>query len=202
VSAQGSPDPVAAAQPMETLRRFTTDYVATEDRIRIRGELASGDKQVFWLTRPLLDRLVRALAAWLERSGAGASAAPAADAAANPAREMAAQRFAQQAARASLDRHEPVLAEARTANWLVRSIDLSQNRREVRLTFKSYDRPADAAAQPGDAAAGVAMVPPVLRQWLGILHDKYREAGWPAGAFPSWIGEAGAASAARPVTLH
>ena len=40
------------------LHRITTEYIDSEDRIRLTGQLASGDTVVLWLTQRLLNRLV------------------------------------------------------------------------------------------------------------------------------------------------
>lgn len=187
---------------MTDLHRFTTDYVDIEDRIRISGELQSGEKRVFWLTRRLLDRLVPPLAAWVEKQ----ADPPEARSSADPVKTAATRSFAQQAARAEVPRQRPVDPGTAPDSWLVRSVDLSQSTSLVRLTFKNHET-AKGAEPPADAAeVRVPMTPTVLRQWLGIVHDKYRKAGWPTQAFPRWVTDAGRGAAgspgASPTTLH
>lgn len=49
-----------------TLQRITSEYIDSEDRVRLRGALSSdGDAVVLWLTRRLLDRIVPHLVDWL-----------------------------------------------------------------------------------------------------------------------------------------
>lgn len=47
------------------LQRITSEYVDSEDRLRLRGALDGGDTVVLWLTRRLLDRVVPHLVDWL-----------------------------------------------------------------------------------------------------------------------------------------
>ncbi|MGR3608695.1 MAG: hypothetical protein ACU0BN_07535, partial [Sulfitobacter sp.] len=74
--------------PAPEVRRFTTKFVPEEDRIQLLIELTSGEVKVAWLTRRLLNRLVKALLERLESSQAIVSA----DA---PRAAVAAQRFSQ-----------------------------------------------------------------------------------------------------------
>ena len=43
---------------MTGIRRFTTDYVPVEDRMRLSLERDDGAVRILWLTRPLLNKLV------------------------------------------------------------------------------------------------------------------------------------------------
>jgi len=47
------------------LQRITSEYVDSEDRLRLRGALGEGETVVLWLTRRLLDRMVPHLTDWL-----------------------------------------------------------------------------------------------------------------------------------------
>lgn len=184
---------------MDELRRFTTDYVEDEDRLRIRGEFRSGEKVVLWITRRLADRLVPPLAAWLERQ----ADPPEARTASSPAAAVATRSFVQQAASAELPKQAPVDPGPAPASWLVRSVDLGQGAAIIRLTFRNHEARKGAVETGEGASATVAMAPVVLRQWLGIVHDKYRKAGWSTGRFPGWITDASTASgSAVPATLH
>lgn len=49
------------------LQRITSEYVDSEDRLRLRGALGEGDTVVLWLTRRLLDRMVPHLIDWLSQ---------------------------------------------------------------------------------------------------------------------------------------
>jgi hypothetical protein len=184
---------------MDELRRFTTEYVEDEDRIRISGELRSGEKVVLWVTRRLADRLVPPVAAWLERQ----ADPPEARSASNPAATAATRSFVQQAARAELPKQAPVDPGPAPSSWLVRSVDLGQGATIIRLTFRNRDARTGAVAADEVASTTVAMAPVVARQWLGIVHDKYRKAGWSTRAFPRWVTDspAGAGQAAS-ATLH
>ena len=43
---------------MAELQRCTTEYIATEDRLRLSGEIGTQSTVVLWLTQRLLNRLM------------------------------------------------------------------------------------------------------------------------------------------------
>jgi len=66
--------PAAAAGPTAPstpagpeLKRVTTEYVDAEDRLRISGETGDGGVLVLWMTQRMVNRLIGALAQWLEK---------------------------------------------------------------------------------------------------------------------------------------
>ncbi|MGE4340747.1 MAG: hypothetical protein AB7E55_33065 [Pigmentiphaga sp.] len=172
--------PQAPAIP--ELRRLTTQYLDTEDRIRLTGESADGDVWVLWLTQRMLQRLLSPLFSWLDttvakppRTHDGPAPVPATD-------DEAEQRH-HQAQRAAVSGHTaqpPVTAPPDTREILVHSIDLSHFPRGVRLTFK--------AAGPGTPPTVRLSLPTqALRQWLRVLYQQYRKAGWPLQHWPDWL---------------
>jgi len=69
----------------------------------------------------------------------------------------------------------------------VQSVDVTVNPQLVRLTFKGAD-----TAQQGAVDASVAMQALPLRQWLSILHEQCRRAGWVSpeatnAVWPEWL---------------
>lgn len=180
-----------------TLERITTAYIDSEDRIRLCGETAPNQAVVLWLTQRLLNRLVPHLLTWLEQQ-TGVSGGIGAD-----VRADVMHSFAQQAAMSSLRRQAPVQAHAARQTWLVHAVDVTVNAHTVRLTFRG-----SASAHKGanlEAAVSMQSIP--LRQWLSILHEQCRRAGWAspeaAGAvWPAWL-QAGQRDAdSRVATLH
>lgn len=165
---------------MSELKRLTTEYVETEDRFRLCGEVGEGAPMVLWLTQRLLQRLLPPLFEGLEKEHA---ALPRAD---------VVHGFAQQKAQAGLARQAPV--RAADAGALVTSIDLSRFDQALRLTFKGAD----------GQAATLTMNATLLRQWLGIVYTGYRRAEWPLERWPDWMDEGAAAPAAAPsgAVLH
>lgn len=160
---------------MTGIRRFTTDYVPVEDRIRLSLERGDGAVRILWLTRPLLNKLVARL---VERVDAAAPASVSTD---RPLTSGAQQRFVQQAAEASLKPQEPVRAgtAARQAGvaMLVTSIGLRDGQGALTVEFKGGDQVLEAVPFTGEA----------LRQWLGVLHKCYCHAGWGGDFWPGWI---------------
>lgn len=170
---------------MSDLQRITTEYVDSEDRIRLCGEIAPNQTVVLWLTQRLLNRLVPHLLGWLEQQ-VGVSGAVGSD-----VRADAVNSFAQQAAVASMEHQSPVQAHSAQSAWLVHSVDVTVNPEVVRLTFKGQTR-SDPSAQTLEASVTMKALP--LRQWLSILHEQCRRAGWvnasPEAAnavWPEWI---------------
>jgi hypothetical protein len=163
------------------LQRITTDYIETEDRIQIVGELAGNDTVVIWLTRRLLDRLIPHLTHWLERQQG------------DVLRKDLLLSFAQQAAQTGLTPQAPVPARASSQQWLTNSIDLHHGEEHLQLVFKG---------ESGQAAS-IGFAPTPLRQWLGIVQLAYRIGQWPQHSWPPWMAENEAAQGAgQAVVLH
>lgn len=152
---------------MQTLQRITTEFVDTEDRVRLSGQLHDGSTLVLWLTRRLLDRVVPHLTEWLEQGSNQPVGLVDRD---------TLQGFAQQAAQAQLDAEAPVRVAPVESGWLVESLDIARGTNGVQLTFKGSGEPVALvlAGQP-------------LRQWLGILFAQYQRGDWPLQMWPAWI---------------
>jgi hypothetical protein len=156
------------------LLRLTTEYVGSEDRIRMAGATPEGAPVVLWLTYRLAVRAVPPMLAWLEKETAPAVAA---SPAATPVAKRALQSFAQQAAVAGLKQQPPVAPDASAPAWLVKSIDFTPSRDRLSLVFRGEQ----------DRAASIRFDANSLRQWLGILHGTWSTAGWPSMVWPDWI---------------
>ncbi|ASM74689.1 MULTISPECIES: hypothetical protein [Roseobacteraceae] len=156
---------------MSGIRRFTTDYVAVEDRIRLSLERSDGTVRILWLTRPLLNKLAARL---IERVDAAVSTD-------RPLTSGVRQRFVQQAAEASLKPQEPVRPGGSTRQagvaMLVTSIGLRDGQGVLTVEFKGGDQVLEAAPFTGEA----------LRQWLGVLYKCYCHGGWGGDFWPGWI---------------
>lgn len=155
---------------MTVLQRITTEYIDLEDRVRLSGEAASGVSVSLWLTQRLLGRLVGAILPWIAEGDDDYQAVK--------------NNFSQAAARAGLQRQPPVPAQS--SPCLVTKVDLRHNAEALTLTFCGAD----------DLAAELTLQRQDVRQWLNILYDAWRAAGWPAGVWPEWM----EAQAAPPVT--
>ena len=146
---------------MTVLQRITTEYVDLEDRVRVSGEAANAATVSLWLTQRLLGRLVAAILPWIAEGNDGYQAVK--------------NGFSQAAARAGLQRQPPVLAQA--APCLVTKVDLHHNAEALTLKFCSAD----------GLVAELTLQRQDVRQWLNILYDAWRAAGWPAGVWPDWM---------------
>jgi hypothetical protein len=164
---------------MNRLERLTTRYSASEDRVRISGEIANEPPVVLWLTRRLLDRLVSHLTGWLERQSA-----------AHPGGNLLLS-FAQEAAERGLTPQVAVGETAASVRWLVAEVDITPSGRQVTLVFRGSH----------GQAAGITFVPTTLRQWLGIVYRVYAMADWPLEVWPVWVGGQ-EASPERRSALH
>jgi hypothetical protein len=181
------------------LHRLTSQYIDVEDRLRLSGETAGGDTLVLWLTQRLMNRLLPHLFNVLQTQTAEATSSPAG----GLQTEMV-QGFAQQAARAQLPPQQPVTAAPETRTWLVESVDIKAHTASaeggtvpattaVQLLFKSREV----------QIAAVVMPPALLRQWLNILYDQWRLAGWSADLWPEWVRDSvPTPPAAGRVSLH
>ena len=150
---------------MSYLQKFTTEYIATEDRIRLSGQVEGEAPLVIWLTQRLLLRLIPVLTEWLDqKSPQGMSG------------EIM-HSFAQQAARTSLPPQEPVVAKETGAFWLASSVDIARSEQSVKLTFRDSE----------DRSTALTLNGTQLRQWLSILHDLYVKAAWPKDIWPEWM---------------
>ena len=167
-------------QDCPELQRITTEYVATEDRLRLSGETADGGTVVLWLTQRLMNLLAPKLTGWLERQGAAGG--------------EALQEFVQQAAEAALTAMPPVRATTPGMDWCVVSVDINPGADGVVLVLKS-DGETRQARLPMQTEA--------LRQWLGIVRNQYVVGAWPTTAWPAWMDETQAIATVRtPAALH
>lgn len=150
---------------MNDLQRLTTEYVEAEDRVRISGELASGETVVMWASQRLLLRLLPHLFLWLEKQSSN-----------NIPLEIE-QSFAQEAAKAGLAPAPPVQRLAESREWLVTAVDLTPNANALAMSFRSETGQRETMALQAMA----------LRQWLEIIHSLWCIAEWPSDVWPEWI---------------
>jgi hypothetical protein len=162
---------------MSDLQRLTTQFVDTEDRIRLSGDDAQGEVKVLWLTQRLLGRLVPLLCQQLSPD--------------NDSHAEILSSFKQEAAQAQLAPQPPVEAAPASAQWLVTRIDVAPVAQGLRLAFYA-----------GEEVAAIVMPELPMRQWLAILRDQFRVAGWPEHAWPAWTDFGPAPHAAVRSSIH
>lgn len=166
---------------MIELQRLTTVYDAAEDRIRLTSRDKEGQVLCLWLTQRLLNRLIPHLCQGLEKKVAESDKHP--QGLVQPLRTFVEQSLAQQRANAELERQPPVVPTADMSEWRVATVDVTLGAGGARLVLKG----ATEAQQ-----AKVTLITPALRQWLGIVFEQYRGAGWPMLVWPAWMEEAAA----------
>lgn len=171
------------------LARVTVAFDDTEDRISLTGLAEGGDVQLIWLTRRLLDRLVPHLCQWLE------AREPVVRAALMPRMDVMHTMAQQRAVSALVEKHEqPVPRSPATHSWLAGVIDVRATEQRVTLLLRTESR-------SDQVQLGMQAV--VLRQWLAIVLQQYRRAGWPLDAWPQWMVEAlSQPESADAVVLH
>lgn len=165
---------------MTIIERITTEYIDTEDRIRLAGEAKNTAPVAIWLTQRLLQRLLPALLQWLEGQNAD-----------TPRAEIL-QSFAQQAAKADLLPQTPVQVSKCHSAWLAMSVDITQSNEVIGLTFRGAS----------DERITLTLAAKPLRQWLDILHDAYLRAEWPRDVWPAWVREQTLPDSPQGLLLH
>lgn len=153
---------------MTKLKKITVQYVETEDRLRLLGEVLAGPVVVLWLTQRLIRRLIPQLCKCLEQ-----------ELGTTPMSEIK-QEFAQQKARVDLERQFPVRFEMDAEGVLVQSINLTPSSIGINLQFRD---------KGSNILASFQFQPKSLRQWLNILYDQCLGAGWPTDTWPTWMSE-------------
>lgn len=177
------------------LQRITTEYVDTQDRIRLRGEAEENETIVLWLTQRLLSQVISHLLGLIEKQsltlGSTDSTNP------TPASSLM-QGFEQQLAQAELTPEVPVLTTETAQSWLILEVDISLSPEgTLVLVFK---RETDNAAPQEDAGkATLTVEAKQLRQWLGIVHAQWQQAGWPLALWPTWMDEQAPSDTASPL---
>lgn len=151
------------------LQKITTEYSEAEDRFRLTGKNSEGGQVSIWLTQRLLQRLIPVLLKRLSTDSRVTTSS----------RPDEVQGFAQQSARASMRAETPLVVDLQTHIWLAERVDISSSASRIVLTFFSAD----------GKQAQIPMADQVLRQWLGIVYDKYRAAQWPLNLWPQWFSQ-------------
>jgi hypothetical protein len=158
----------------DAIRRFTTEYVVPEDRIRISLERGDDRVVILWLTRRLMSRLVPELVKIVDalpRQGQPTQAQPPSD---------NAQRRNQLDALGKLEQQAPVLAGPApdtVESHLITGLGVRMARGGTLIDFKAGEETIQTIPFPEEA----------LRQWLGMLHMNFTKAAWAEDIWPAWI---------------
>ncbi len=167
---------------MKSFITFTTAYDEIEDRISVTGSCQTGDTVQVWLNLRLMQRVLPHIIEWLkksDRTGGG------------QADQI--HGFKQQSARDALPLQPPVMPAGNTEKWLVRTLDLNWDARQIDLVFKGIG---------ADQVATIALPLLAARQWLNIVSDLYKMADWPLSVWPDWIAETTTTPAITDIVRH
>ncbi len=163
-----------AVVPDDAIRRFTTEYVVAEDRMRLSLERGDDSVAVLWLTRRLMRRLVpqivKVVDALPRLRGRGGTPAPSDNA----------QRRSQLDALGKIEQQAPVLAGELPddlESHLITGLGLRMAKTAVLIDFKVGE----------DVVQTLPFSEAALRQWLGLLHLNFRKGEWVEDIWPSWI---------------
>ena len=110
------------------LRKLSTEYVVSEDRIRIIGKSQGSEPVVIWMTNRLASRAVPAIWRWLEKEVSPSAAS-------TPLEGTVVQSFAQEAAVADLKPQKPVTAKTGAPTWVAQAVDISATKSHIRLNL-------------------------------------------------------------------
>jgi hypothetical protein len=177
------------------LQRITTEYVDTEDRIRLSGEAEKDAPIVLWLTQRLLSQVISHLLGLIEKQSLNLANTNSSNPA--PARSLM-QGFAQQLAQSELASELPVQTTAAAQSWLVLEIDITLSP-EGALVLVFKRETGNAALQEGAGKAALTVEAKQLRQWLGIVHSQWQKAGWALTLWPPWMDDQASPDTAKPL---
>ena len=144
------------------LGRITTQYIDNEDRIRVLGESSEGTTCEIWLTHRLMDRLVENLLSNVQNEGTP---------------DKALQVFEQEVASSTLPKQSPVEKDNQIISWLAIAIDINRDNKNISLIFK----------EEKSNSASISFQTVEIRQWLSIIYNAYKLAGWSLEEWPEWF---------------
>src|SRR5262249_16179396 len=142
------------------IRRFTTQYLPVEDRIRVDATDANENRVAMWLTQRLLLNMIPPLLKWLEKQTEGS-----AQLSSNPEAAELMKSFAQHAAVTELmnnpaqhasPKPQPPDTGTRVSEWLVHVVEVTQSSTTTTLAFRSG----------ASESAAISFMQKELRQWL------------------------------------
>lgn len=150
------------------IKTFTGRYIPVEDRLRIDAVDAGCNKQSFFMTRRLTDKVISVMAEYLEaQTPGGMPRALVLEMQQDKARQKRAQSASE----------VPVEAETETVPRLCRVVHLTKTRTCLLVVF----------ALETDTEVQMPMTADNLRTVLDILQTLYTSADWGHAAFPDWM---------------
>ena len=167
---------------MSNLEKITTEYVASEDRMRVSGQISGKKIVIIWLTQRMLILFLPKLFDWLNKKTKSLSSN-------NTHRESSLnvimQTFAQEAAiNDLLGQNQAPVQPVYNNNILIQEIDITSGDFAIRVGFKSESNDEDFRL------INLTLEQGPLRQWLHILYVQSQKGGWTLKIWPEWLREA------------
>lgn len=174
---------------VEGIKRFTTEYMPGEDRLRLSLENNDGQVRLLWLTRRLSIRLIPQLVKLLSQNNpfVGMQGAPATD---------NAQRRSQMSALGGLENQQPVRpdeGQAAVEEHLITHLSVRMARGAILVDFKTSE---------DNLIQTLPFVEAALRQWLVVTEACFRKGEWKEEIWPDWISVKGGENGPDPVRLN
>jgi hypothetical protein len=158
---------------MLELHRLTSEYIETEDRLRLTGEDQQGNALCVWLTQRLAIRIIVHLTELIAKASPEALQNPTGDSGTTDLL----QGHAQEAATSELTPQPAVDSSKASRSILINEVDISRSPEgAVGFIFKD-----------GENEVSLGFDAQQIRQWLTIIHGQWLRAEWPSGVWPQWI---------------
>jgi hypothetical protein len=171
---------------MLELHRLTSEYIESEDRLRLTGEDQQGNALCLWLTQRLALRMISHLVELIAKGSPEALQNPTHD---DDANDLL-QSFAQEAATSNIEPQQAVDSSKATKSVLVNEVDISRSPEGVvGFVFKSDTE-----------QVALGFEAQQLRQWLTIIYAQWLLAEWPTQVWPQWITKKGSGRGSSTAT--
>ena len=172
---------------MYKITRVTSEYIETEDRIRLVGLADDGETHVLWFTLRLTNRLIAHCLSILTKFSPEISKS-----AVDERTRSNVQNLIQESATRQIVEEPPVKIKKGSYNCLVKEIDVSYTSEGLLMTFRATDQ------NSYELYLGFQQ----LRQWLSMLYLIWQKAEWPAGIWPDWIVKKDSVQDTKESPLH
>ena len=169
---------------MTVLQTITSEYIESEDRIRLTAITDAEETLILWITQRLLIRLLAHFLSWLEKEAPEVTRSSVI----HNETKTALQEMAQQSAAANLKEQSAVTATRTSRALLVNEIDIKMGEEVVQLVFKCD------AGQKAELGFTIQQ----LRQWLRMIHSLWQQAEWPVSIWPDWMDDNQQVTSAAP----
>lgn len=160
----------------KTIAKFTSVYVADEDRIQVSCEAADASVFRMWLTRRFTDKALIALFGFAEQISPATPMPP-------MVQELWRSNL-QQSAQSQLGSAPPVAPASPAVEFLLTKLVLTPQESSLHLLFQALQ----------GETFGLVLSPSQLLQWVKILHECYQKAGWTFAGWPDWFLDANSPS--------